>query len=454
MTIDEDAARVRRELEESGTSTVSLAGLDAKAAKKTKELLYAAAYAMGKKVKVRTDKAAESATGVLTDEAHVAAAGARKKAEPAPAAQTSKAAYEGGRLVDPKIGDRVQDANGRWYVYTGEGTGPFGTGYTLDSELAATNGVAQLSFDLPTAGQDEFEFYDMLEETGVDIPVMEPLTAEEEAQRQFDTQPKTSARRSRKEDRQFDTTQLRGATHGYYVHRDYAAHYFRWGWAARLVKSETKLLDVGCGQDMPLTRVLVYHNGIPKEMVCVDLNKITKPVNPAWCTTYEQFDFTADWKQVYDAHGLFDLISCFEIIEHMGVEDGDRLLYAMKNVLAPEGQLLLSTPVFNGKAAVNHVHEYTVDELAASIQRAGFRVLDRKGTFGSYHDVKKGVVEWFDRAAFARFPNETDRQAVGHLVLDFYEQLREFYADNVLACFMSPNLPDYARNNVWVLGHA
>lgn len=459
MTLDlaADAARIRSELETVGVSSVSFAGLeDPKEVKKVKELLYAAAYGMGRKVAVKTDKVTQTATGTLLDGAHVPGERKRVAAPPAPApagAERRPEYFPGGRVKDPHLGDLSEC---RRYVYTGEGTGPFNTGYSLVSATEPVQGM--LVFDEPCS--DQLTLDDLLD--SLDVPAFEPVDpnalavtesgSDDSDERQYDTQKKTSARRKARDDRRYDLTQLRETSHGYYAHRDYAAHMFRWGWAARWVKGETKLLDVGSGQDLALARVLIYHNGLPDpkqggEMVAVDLNRLKEHVNPAWLTVYDEFDFNLDWKKVYEQHGLFDLVSCFEVIEHMGPDDGDRLLAAIRTVLAPEGKVLLSTPVFGGKAAVNHVHEYGLDELRAAFGRAGLQVLDRYGTFGSYYDVKRGVNEFFD--AHGEHGPEAAR-----LCLAFYESLRRYYADDVLACFMAPNLPDHARNCVWVLGHA
>jgi hypothetical protein len=86
--------------------------------------------------------------------------------------------------------------------------------------------------------------------------------------------------------------------------------------------------------------------------------------------------------------------------------------------------------VFNGRAAKNHVHEYTVPELRQLLWGTGWEVKTRYGTFASYPEIKKVV-------------NEAE--------LEIMEGLREFYSDEVTACFLAPLYPDHSRNNVWVL---
>jgi cyclopropane fatty-acyl-phospholipid synthase-like methyltransferase len=94
-----------------------------------------------------------------------------------------------------------------------------------------------------------------------------------------------------------------------------------------------------------------------------------------WAYVHEKFDFTRRWKELdkkYCVNGqLFDVITCFEAIEHMHKDAGLRLLKGARKLLDGEGVFLLSTPIYNGKRmAANHIHEYGVDELAAHVKKA------------------------------------------------------------------------------------
>jgi hypothetical protein len=108
------------------------------------------------------------------------------------------------------------------------------------------------------------------------------------------------------------------------------------------------------------------------------------------------------------------------------------MLRAFKQHLRPGGTLLLSTPVFDGKAAANHIHEYTVPELRAEVEAAGFYVAERYGTFANARELKKVA---------------TPEQ------LATLEGINRFYSTDVTACFLAPLYPDASRNNVWVLRH-
>ena len=250
-----------------------------------------------------------------------------------------------------------------------------------------------------------------VKEQSTTIPVSEPQPVHRE--------------HARRDDREFDTTSLRERKHGERVHRDYAAHYFRWGWATRLIGPDDHVLDVGCGPDLALPKVLAMAGRyVPASYTGVDLNRLSRAGAPAWATLHGDtniMEFTTDQR--------FTKIVCFEVIEHMSKTFGVALLEKMKCLLEPNGELLLSTPVFNGKAAVNHVYEWMIDELNHEIKLAGFQLIERYGTFASYPDIKKVA-------------------SPEHLKI--LEELRLFYSDEVTANFLAPLYPDHSRNNVWL----
>jgi hypothetical protein len=231
-----------------------------------------------------------------------------------------------------------------------------------------------------------------------------------------------------REERRFDQTQLREAKFRYRVHRDYAAHFFKWGFATRLIGPTDHVLEVGCGQDLPLVNVLAMGpRYTPASYLGVDLNNLTAHC-PPWAETIGKYNFVDQY------HGLTKsfrtLGVCIEVIEHMDVEDGRKLLEGFRHCLTSDATLLLSTPVFNGRAAKNHIHEYTVPELYQLLEETGWEVRERYGTFASYPELKKVV---------------TDEHR------EVLEGLRAFYSDEVTACFLAPLYPDHSRNNVWVL---
>lgn len=260
------------------------------------------------------------------------------------------------------------------------------------------------------------------------------MTAVNEAIPEEDRQPTRTGRAEKT--RTFDQTFLDTDTD--VIHRDYIAHALRWGFSKRnfIVHEVTGVLDVGCGPTRPMLLVLFGGIGafpLAKRYVGVDLNKI-KPTQHKRSTLYPEFNFIERVEELRKKEGTFELITNFEVIEHMPVAMGRQLLQSMSRMLAPNGRILLSTPVYDGKArAANHIHEYTVKELWYEIEVAGLEVVERYGTFANYNDIKK-VAE----------PEH----------LKTLQDLRGWFGNEVAACFLAPLYPDAARNNYWVIKKA
>lgn len=229
--------------------------------------------------------------------------------------------------------------------------------------------------------------------------------------------------------RDYDTTQLHERQHGRILHRDYSAHFFRWNFARNFIKGGTKLLEVGCGQEMPLFNIVTaFGPGVKlQRYVGVDLNPIKKkPTRSTFdCQVFDNFNFVEQYKKLPKDN---DYIVHFEVIEHMQPKHGLAMLKACRELLKPGGTMLLSTPVFNGKQAENHIHEYEIDELRKVIEKAGFKVQQRFGTFMNTNQFKKMSKE---------------HQALA-------KEFGAYYDNDAMACFFAPLYPDLARNNLWV----
>lgn len=244
----------------------------------------------------------------------------------------------------------------------------------------------------------------------------------------------------------FDTTSLKPNTYRNAVHRDWIAHNVRWGWASRQIKKGIKVLEPGCGREGMLFECIKIESGIiPGLYVGVDLEKI-KPDDYRkdkgastypWAHFYPQTNFVEDYGKIAAEHGSdFDLVISFEVYEHMNPRAGIKYLDACREMLADDGRLLFSTPVYNGKKAANHIREYTADEMQKIFEDRGFKIERRFGTFASYHDVKRGIRE--------KFPEEGER------IIEIYETCRELNGDALLAGMLAPLVPDHSRNNTWI----
>lgn len=259
------------------------------------------------------------------------------------------------------------------------------------------------------------------------------------------------SRKVERDARDFDTTSLSASMEGAKLHRDYTAHWHRWSFARRFIKKTDHVLEVGCGTERPLWRML-FHGMMPlaASYVGVDYNPLEGGVGMkhSRSTIIGDFDFTKHWRQLHQhkpegAVG-FDVIVNMEVIEHMKVEHGRKLLNGMFQLLRPGGTLLLSTPVYDGKRhAANHIHEYGIDELRKEIERAGFQVDKRFGTFMDVRQLSRNgaaMKTLYDSGA------QPDRDQVASTM----EALAQYYDNDALSCIFAPLFPDHARNNLWV----
>lgn len=252
--------------------------------------------------------------------------------------------------------------------------------------------------------------------------------------------PKT--RTVERDTRDYDTTQLHAGMHGKTLHRDYSAHFFRWSFARRFIKASDDVLEIGCGEDRPLSKILTGGAAAHvNKYVGVDLNKL-KPSSSQRLTFLGEFNFVEQYKQLLKDHPAgFDVVVHLEVIEHMKVEHGSKLLKACFACLKPGGVMLMSTPCYDGKRhAANHIHEYTVPELDKAVRKAGF-VVERR--FGTFMDIKHiGKAEPTANGIDCRL-----LQASIKLVRTGLEQ---YFDSDAISNIFGPLYPDHARNNLWV----
>lgn len=240
--------------------------------------------------------------------------------------------------------------------------------------------------------------------------------------------------------REFDQTQLRDAQHGRSLHRDYSAHFWRWSFARRHITAKDNVLEIGCGQDRPLSKILTGGAAAHvNRYVGVDLNEL-KPSNSERLTFIGKFNFIEKWKVLRELTASkpngFDVIVHFEVIEHMHLKYGLPFLKACYALLKPGGMMLMSTPCYDGKRhAANHIHEYTVDELQKVTQKAGFVVEERFGTFMDIKHIGKPCGH-----------GQMLQESIDYVS----EKLSRYYDNDAISCIFAPLYPDHARNNLWV----
>ena len=238
-------------------------------------------------------------------------------------------------------------------------------------------------------------------------------------------------REKTRDDRDYDTTQLHESGHGRSLHRDYSAHFWRWSFTRRFITAKDHVLEIGCGEDRPLSKILT--GGAAPHVstyVGVDLNRL-KPSGSQRLTFIGEFNFVDRHNELIKLRPEgYDVLVHLEVLEHMRVEHGAKFLKACHALLKPGGVMLMSTPCYDGvRHAANHIHEYTVPELQKAAEKAGF-IVDRR--FGTFMDVKHVKKEG------------------SKAVAEVYTALSAYYDNDALSCFFAPLFPDHARNNLWV----
>jgi 2-polyprenyl-3-methyl-5-hydroxy-6-metoxy-1,4-benzoquinol methylase len=216
------------------------------------------------------------------------------------------------------------------------------------------------------------------------------------------------------------------------LHRDYAAHYFRWSFALRFIKRGMSVLDVGCA-DGRLCKILYTNMCKPKIYVGVDISSWQVAKIPQMKTNFPKRAIIADMrlKDALTKFKLpkFDIVCCFEIVEHF---EKRYLAAFLKNIAGQMNRssiLLLSTPNYNGRMAKAHIHEYRESELETYLEEY-FTVVKEFGTFISQSDL---------------FP----LMDVAEMAL--FNALAQYYDSSAMSNIFAPLHPHKSRNILWML---
>lgn len=227
-----------------------------------------------------------------------------------------------------------------------------------------------------------------------------------------------------------------------FIHRDYIAHCLRWTHVIKTLGenkryASSRMLDVGCGRELPLAKILYSSRFIPAQYVGVDVGPINDDAALAVggegkkfpCVLYENTDLMEDG--FLDGE-KFNVITCFEVLEHVEPQHMCRILMRMYDLLTDDGIAFISTPCWNRQdCAANHVDEMTYHTLGAVLEDVGFKIHRVHGTFASQRD-------------YVHLMTPTDRL--------LFEALSAYYDSNFLSCVFAPLFPANSRNALWVIG--
>jgi SAM-dependent methyltransferase len=150
------------------------------------------------------------------------------------------------------------------------------------------------------------------------------------------------------------------AMHGELVE---AEHIARYRWATSFCPGR-RVLDAGCGIGYGAE---LLHRAGASEVIGVDVSEPIVEIARSGVSGEVVFE-VADVRSLPYAPDSFDMIVCFEVIEH--VDEQDQVLDQLARVLRPDGLLLISSPNRSRYVPGNphHRHEYIPEELRAALE--------------------------------------------------------------------------------------
>jgi len=236
---------------------------------------------------------------------------------------------------------------------------------------------------------------------------------------------------------------LENAAERGFIHRDYIAHVLRWSHIAKWLSEskrydKVRILDVGCGRELPLPMMLYSMKMFPPSYYGVDYGPVNddayeKLTKTGKCNAniFENTDICNITLDDLDGKPV-DVVTCFEMLEHIEPAHVIRVLNRLKALMTPHATAFFSTPCWNRTdCAANHVNEMLFPVLGAVFEAAGWTVLGTWGTFASIRDyesiLQKNHPDWYR----------------------LFNMLREYYDTNFLSCIFAPVFPAQSRNALW-----
>ncbi len=239
-----------------------------------------------------------------------------------------------------------------------------------------------------------------------------------------------------------DNAEARG-----FIHRDYIAHCLRWSHVIKHLQGHqlyktANILDIGCGKEVPLAKTMYSSRLIPTtgSYTGVDANKLEMPA----MLSSGKFPIRLFSGMVFNRQSAawllqkaaletgFDVITCFEVVEHVEPQGALEILLGIRAALGLGGRAFISTPVFDPHvgAAANHVNEMSYLGMEWLLQYAGLSIQNVWGTFASIRDYE-GLLG--------------TEGPIGPL----FDKLRAYYDVNYLATVFAPLFPKQSRNCLW-----
>ena len=241
--------------------------------------------------------------------------------------------------------------------------------------------------------------------------------------------------------REYDKTHLSidTAEERVLIHRDYIAHCLRWSHIVKFLMQKhryktARLLDVGCGREVPLGKLLYSNRMSGAKYMGVDMNEIFMPEMLVKAESNGKMEVRlrghcdASILRAEDMPWAPNTIVCLEVFEHVTPKIARRLVVNLYNLMAEGGDLFISTPCWNGDGADNHINETSYDVMGSLLEDIGWGIVGKYGTFASQREYVPMLS-----------PAEKS----------IFDKLSEYYDSNLLAIMLAPLHPNGSRNVLW-----
>jgi 2-polyprenyl-3-methyl-5-hydroxy-6-metoxy-1,4-benzoquinol methylase len=241
--------------------------------------------------------------------------------------------------------------------------------------------------------------------------------------------------------REYDKTHLSidMAEERFIQHRDYLAHCMRWSHVCKFLMQShryktARILEAGCGREMPLPRLIYSNRMSGTEYVGVDVNALECPEMLKKAVRNEKMKIwlmgNTDAGTIKESELPWkpNVIVSLEVWEHMTPKLAFRMIRNLRALASDDCTLFLSTPCWNGSAAANHINETSFQAMMIILAEAGWHVTNTWGTFASQKDYY--------------YMLGPDLQLV-------FDKLSLYYDSNLVAIMWAPLFPAASRNCLW-----
>lgn len=250
------------------------------------------------------------------------------------------------------------------------------------------------------------------------------------------------------ETKKYNTTDLDPQTtfERHVFHRDQFAHYLRWTHILKEAKIGEVILDFGCGKGN-LLEVLYRNKFKQNKYIGIDIRSKTITSSKEKYSNVEWAEFICE-DLVNPVNGTdfnqfkADKVCSFEVIEHVGKQNGDKFCKNFLDCGNENATYYLSTPNFDPVvgAAGNHTYD-SGDERGLAVQE--FDHIELQNLLLKYFDISK---------KFGTFASIKDyKLLMNDWQLKMFESLKEYYDSNLIANIMAPFFPEHSRNTIWIL---